>query len=216
MLTELPFCTAAEQEAAATPAVVHLRAGGLLAHPTETVYGLGCTLDIDPLERLARIKGGRSEKAFLLLVADPAHAPGLCWTEAAHRLTAAFWPGPLTVALKAEGSVYPAHVLGPGRTVALRRPGHAGLQRLLHQLAAPITSTSANRPGEKPLLTAGEVRNWLTGPEANASFLLLDAGTLTPSAPSTLVDCSEPVPRLARPGAISFDDLKRVVHELRT
>jgi L-threonylcarbamoyladenylate synthase len=211
----LPFRTPAEQEEAIPQAVSHLTSGGLLAHPTETVYGLGCALTLDSLEQLARVKGERSGKAFLLLVADPAQAPGLRWTSAARQLASAFWPGPLTLTLKSE-TQYPMRVIGPGETVALRQTPHPGLERLLRQLGAPITSTSANRPGDEPLRTAAAVTEWLTETSLNASFLILDGGALQPSAPSTLIDCSEPVPRLLREGAISLADLKRVVHDIRT
>ncbi|MGH7459826.1 MAG: L-threonylcarbamoyladenylate synthase [Longimicrobiales bacterium] len=211
----MPFRTSAEYEAAIPDAIGHLLAGGLLAHPTETVYGFGCVLEAAPLERLAQLKGGREDRAFLVLVGDPAHAPGLRWTEAAEALANAFWPGPLTIVL-AQERAYPARAAGAGGTVAVRWTAHPGMQRLLRTLAAPVTSTSANLPGQPPALSADEVGSLVTNPVVAANFLLLDGGVLEPSAPSTLVDCSEPVPRLLRAGAIPLDELKRWVHDLRS
>jgi L-threonylcarbamoyladenylate synthase len=214
-MTSVPFHTTADQQKATTQAVAHLRAGGILGYPTETVYGLGCVLEEGPLEALAQLKGGRAEKSFLLLISSLTQIPHVTWTDSAHRLAAAFWPGPLTIALRADGTRFPLRVLGEGGTVAIRQTGHEGIRRILQALGQPITSTSANLPGEPPAVDANEVASLLKGLAARDS-LILDAGALQPSAPSTLVDCSGPAPRLVREGAISLDALKRCVHDLRT
>src|SRR5262245_46784931 len=114
----LPFSTAAEQQNALAPVSQHLWAGGLIAYPTETVYGLGCLLQVDALDQLAQLKQGRTEKAFLLLIDEPDQVSGLHWTSAAQRLAEAFWPGPLTLALRGDDAEYPPQVVGPAHTVA--------------------------------------------------------------------------------------------------
>jgi L-threonylcarbamoyladenylate synthase len=211
----LPFRSPAEQAAAAEPTIKHLRGGGLIAYPTETVYGLGAALQEPALEHLAEFKGERAEKSFLLIVGERAHARGLHWTPAAERLADCFWPGPLTLALK-PADPYPARVVSPAGTVAIRWTSHEGMQRLLSSLGEPITSTSANEPGSPPALTPEAVRELVTRRGLAVSLLLLDGGQLSPSAPSTLVDCSAPVPRVVRAGAIPVDELKRCVHDLQS
>lgn len=215
-MKSLPFRTTEEQQTAVAATGAHLRAGGLLVYPTETVYGLGCALQAPALEQLAHVKQRPAEKSFLLLIGERAHAPGLRWTPAARHLADAFWPGPLTLALKLDTGEYPPQVVGPAGTVAVRQTPHAGLQLLLRSIGAPITSTSANLPGQPPALDSASVRRWLTEVDMATRFLLLDGGSLEPSAPSTLVDCSESVPRLVRAGAIPLEELKRCVHDLRT
>ena len=215
-MKRLAFATASEQEAALAATVEHLRAGGLLAYPTETVYGLGCMLMVEALERLALLKGGRPDKSFLLLIDNIGQVPGVYWTEPARKLAESFWPGPLTLLLRCDASRYPLQVLGPTGTVALRRTSHTGLQKLLRLLDAPITSTSANAPAQSPALDADTVQQLLTEPDVAATFLILDGGTLTPSAPSTIVDCSESVPCLVRAGAISLEALTRCGYDIRT
>lgn len=88
----------------------HLRRGGLIAYPTETVYGIGCALAGGALERLAELKRRDAHKPFLVLIAGPEQMPGLDWTAAARVFAAAFWPGPLTLVLRAEPARYPGQI----------------------------------------------------------------------------------------------------------
>ncbi len=212
----LPFRTAEQHAQAADIATEHLVNGGLVAYPTETVYGLGCALTDAPLEILAGLKGGRQDKSFLVLVANAHQLPGLRWTPAARALAQAFWPGPLTLALTVESGLFPARVVSAEGTVAIRVTPHTGLQELLRRYAHPISSTSANLPGQAPARSAQEVLRLLAYVPAADSFLLLDGGELEPSLPSTLVDCSDSVPRVVRAGAIAVDQLKRRVDELQS
>jgi L-threonylcarbamoyladenylate synthase len=212
----LPFRTPEDHARASDIANRHLQAGGLLAYPTETVYGYGCAVEPAPLAALATFKGGRAEKSFLLLIANPHQVSGLRWTDAARSLAAAFWPGPLTIALAIESATFPAEVVSPSGTIAVRVSPHPGLQELLRRFGRPITSTSANLAQQEPARSATAVQGLLTSAPLSDSFLLLDGGELEPSLPSTLVDCSETVPRVLRAGAISVDQLKRCVDELRS
>jgi L-threonylcarbamoyladenylate synthase len=212
-MNTLRFREDVDVQAALLPVMDHLKAGGLLAYPTETVYGLGCLLREDALEVLAALKGGRESKPFLLLISSPAEAPNLIWTPAAQKLSERFWPGPLTLALPAHTQAYPARVVSKDGTVAVRVTPHPGLQRLLQRLGQPITSTSANSPGDPPATSVTEVERLLTNAPA-ARTLILDGGTLQPALPSTVVDCSVDPPRVVRRGAVSIEELRSVLHEL--
>jgi L-threonylcarbamoyladenylate synthase len=215
-MKRIPFHSPEDYARAADVVTEHLLNGGLIAYPTETVYGFGCALADGPLEALARIKGGREDKSFLVLVANAHQLPGLRWTPAALTLAQAFWPGPLTLALRVDSEVFPARVVSTAGTVAIRVSPHVGLQEVLRRYARPITSTSANMPGLLPAHSAREVAHLLADVPAADNFLLLDGGELEPSLSSTLVDCSDPVPRVVRAGAITVDQLKRRVDELQS
>jgi L-threonylcarbamoyladenylate synthase len=197
------YRTATDRAAAAGRLADHLEAGGLIAYPTETVYGLGCALRPKALGRLAAFKGGRP---FLLLIRGRDDAVGLSWTPAADRLARHFWPGPLTLALASDGS-YPPQVVGSGGAVAVRVSPHEAIVSLLDAAAGPITSTSANRPGGPPARTASGAAESAQGLD---DLLVLDGGELPPSSPSTIVHCAE-ANRLVREGAISRLELEAVV-----
>lgn len=208
--TVIPFRSAADRAREAPRVAAHLRAGGLIAYPTETVYGFGCALEHSALERLAALKGRTAEEPFLLLV-EGGEVPGLHWTESAHRLAAAFWPGPLTVVLRAEPGRFPDRVVGRGGTVAVRSSPHPAVKAILSALGAPITSTSANIVGEPPATSAaGIVARWseLGSP---SDLWILDGGPLPPSPPSTIVECTAARPRILREGAISLTALTGAV-----
>ena len=204
-----------EEIHAALPAVVeHLRAGGLLAYPTETVYGFGGTLEPAAVARLVALKHRLPEKPFLVLVASAQQAPDLVWSEEAERLAAAFWPGPLTLVVPSR-SLMPPGVGDERGNVALRATGHGGIRALLTALGGPITSTSANAPGEPAALDAKGVRHALRGLGApERDMLILDGGALPNSLPSTIVDCTVHPPRVLRPGAIPVEALTTVIAEL--
>lgn len=210
----IPFRTAADRARHASGVAAFLRDGGLVAHPTETVYGLGCALRADALASLARIKRrGSGPRPFLLLVRGAQDVPGLEWTEEANRLAHAFWPGPLTLVLRAAGE-YPAEVLGEGGTVAVRASPHPAVLAVLGELGEPITSTSANRPGEPPAATAEEVCEVLAALAPDDPFWILDGGPLPPSLPSTVLAVTGGRPRILRAGAVPADELRQVVDEI--
>lgn len=209
----VPFRTP-EDHARAVPGVAeHLRSGGLIAYPTETVYGLGCMLDPSALDRLAEMKGREGVKPFLLLVSDRAPAEGLEWNGAARRLAEAFWPGPLTLVLRAE-RLYPERVRAASGTVAVRATSHPGVRTLLDTVGEPITSTSVNLPGEPPASTLEQVVQVIESLGAPVEPWVLDGGPLPASAPSTIVDCSVIPPRILRTGAISRETLRSVLGEI--
>lgn len=212
----IPFWSPAEVETALRPVITHLEARGVLAYPTETVYGFGTALDHESVHSLVQLKGRPAGKPFLLLIGDPAqlarldlHLP----TYAAH-LAARFWPGPLTLVLRGGDQRVSPLLRGPEGGVAVRWTPHPGLQRLLAAYGEPITSTSANRPGVPPAMTSAEIETqW---PDAIQRGLLhvLDGGRLSPSSPSTVVDCTGRRARVIRPGVLSAHTLRDCVPDL--
>jgi L-threonylcarbamoyladenylate synthase len=203
--------------AAAIPVVgAHLERNGLLAYPTETVYGLGSGPTVPALAALAELKGRAPGKPFLLLIAGRAMAEewGLMMTPSARALSAAFWPGPLTLVLRGGEGVLPEELRGREGGIAVRHTSHAGIARLVAETGRPLTSTSANRPGDPPAPGAERIAE-VFGPEiARGDLLVLDGGVLGNVPPSTLVDCTGPMPRLVREGAIPRAELRRAAGRL--
>jgi L-threonylcarbamoyladenylate synthase len=209
----IPFVTADDVMSAVPAITEHLRAGGVMGYPTETVYGFGGLLSERALERVAQLKTRDENKPFLLLVSNPAQCAQLEWNERARKLAQAFWPGPLTLALMATSGEFPQRVLSRQGTVAVRETPHAGLRALLDSLGEPITSSSANLPRRAPAASADEVAEILAQLDA-ADVLLLDGGSLPPAEPSTLVDCSVDPPRVLRVGSIAVESLREVVEQI--
>lgn len=212
----LPFRTEAEITAAVPVVGAHLGAGGLLAYPTETVYGLGSGPSVPALEALARLKGRAPDKPFLLLVASRAMAEewGLVFTASARTLSDAFWPGPLTLVLPGGEGRLPDQLRGREGGIAVRHTGHRGIARLVAALGYPLTSTSANRPGEPPAPGPDRIADAFQDEIARGTLLVLDGGVLGNVPPSTLVDCTGPMPRLVREGAIPRGELRRAAGRL--
>lgn len=194
--------------------VGHLRGDGLIAYPTETVYGLGCSLDARAVARLAALKGRDPDKPFLILVTEAAMVHELKWTEPAQALAEALWPGPLTLVLAAPGGAYPPGVRDPRGTVAVRATPHPGVRALVRGLGGPITSTSANVPGGVPALSAREADSMVGALGGGEEVWVLDGGALEPSAPSTVVDCTVEPPVVTRAGALPVDRLRAVIPEI--
>lgn len=207
----LPFRTDADVDAAAPIIAAHLAAGKLLAYPTETVYGLGSSPDIDALDRLANLKGRPVGKPFLLLVDGIAmlEASGLVMSPSARALAREFWPGPLTLVLRGGEGKLPDRLRGPEGGIAVRWTSHRGIARLLHVLARPLTSTSANHPGRPAAPGPEGIEQFFPEAIAAGELLVLDGGTLGNVPPSTLVDCTGPLPRMVREGAIPRQELRR-------
>ena len=211
-----PFWSPDEVTAALTRVVVHLQERGVLAYPTETVYGFGTMVDFESVEKLVTLKRRPPAKPFLLLVSNSAMLTrlGLALSAQAAHLAARHWPGPLTLVLPGGEGQLPPRLRGPEGGIAVRWTPHPGLQRLITTLGSPLTSTSANRPGVPPAMRAGEVvEQWTT--EINRGLLMvLDGGLLPPSPPSTVIDCTGRRLRVIRPGAISAATLRETVPDL--
>jgi L-threonylcarbamoyladenylate synthase len=212
----VPFWSAEEIEASLGGTIAHLRAGGLLAYPTETVYGFGGAAEREPVEMLVRLKRRPPGKPFLLLIAGSGmldrldlHLP-----PAAARRAARHGPGPHTLSRRGGARRVPPRLRGPEGGVAVRWTSHDGLARLIRAYGDPITSTSANRPRRAPAASAQEIlADWPTE-VASGLLRVLGGGTLAPSEPSTVVDCTGRRLRVIRPGAISAAVLRESAPDL--
>ncbi len=184
-----------------------LRHGGAVVFPTDTLYGLGCNaLDPHAVGRLFDIKHRSYVKALPMLVRDLSWAKELAYiTPEQERIISHCWPGKVTFVLPRRDMV-PAIMCGGGQTVGIRAPNHPFVQALLRHLGYPLAGTSANISGAEPISSAVEI-----GEEfARASLqpnLILDAGVLPHSDPSTVVDLSGREPRIVRQGAVRADKI---------
>lgn len=194
--TRSPCRGGPDPEAPVDEAVAALRGGGLLVHPTESVYGIGGVpraLD----DEIARLKGRAADRPLLRLAGSRdalrrSH-PGLQWSRDAQALADAFWPGPLTLVLD-DGSE---------SGLGVRVEGHPLTRRVLRDLGDTMSSTSLNRSGEEPASTEEEVRRALEAmPPAEVPVFRLTAGTLPGPPPSTVLSLRGGRARLLREGAV--------------
>jgi L-threonylcarbamoyladenylate synthase len=190
-----------------------LRSGGLVAFPTETVYGLGArALDERALARIFEAKGRPTHHPLIAHVEDEARARSLAasWPEVASRLARAFWPGPLTVVVDRAPHVPPA-IGGGDSSIALRVPAHPVALALLALLGEPIAAPSANRyQGLSPTTAAHVVKEL-----GDRVDLVLDAGPCAAGIESTVVDVRVDPPRVLRLGAADLAALRRIAPGLR-
>jgi L-threonylcarbamoyladenylate synthase len=191
-----------------------LREGGLVAFPTETVYGLGANaLDEAALRRIFVAKGRPSFNPLIAHVAEADDVRRLVstWPEAAERLARRFWPGPLTLVLPRLPEV--PRVLTAGlETVAVRLPAHPVARALIRAAGFPVAAPSANRSTGVSPTTASHVARAL----GDRVDLILDAGPTEVGIESTVVSLAGVVPILLRPGSVSLDHLREAVGEVRT
>ncbi len=209
----LPLRTVDDARRIAGEVRAHLAADRLIAYPTETVYGLGSFATEAGLDALARLKGRPPRKPFLLLISGlpMLEATGLALGPHARAMARECWPGPLTLVLPGSGSALPARLRGVEGGIAVRWTSHRPLAALIEELGAPITSTSANRPGGATAPGVDGITALFGEAIADGSLLVLDGGVLGNVPPSTLVDCTQPMPRLIREGAIPIEELRRRV-----
>ena len=193
----------------------HVSVGGLLAYPTETVYGFGGVLTRSVIEGLVALKGRDRAKPMLLLVPDREAVSDLTWTPEAIELAEVFWPGSVTLVLSDPGARYPDGVRGPAGNVAIRVSPHLLVRELVRGLGGPILSTSANRSGEPPALDAQSALGAAVAAGAGEELWVLDGGDLDPSRPSTIIDCSGPVPVVLRQGAVPLGQVRCVLPGIR-
>jgi L-threonylcarbamoyladenylate synthase len=187
-------------------AVAALEAGGVIAIPTETVYGLATLPTGQALDRLLHVKRRSPEKGIQLLVdsTEQVNAMALL-TPAARLLASRYWPGGLTIVLARREDVAVPEQLGGGRpTLGFRLPDH-DVPRSLARRLGPLAASSANISGEPDATNADRVAATL----GDELALMIDDGPVRGGVPSTVVDCSDPTtaPRVLREGAISADDI---------
>ena len=190
-----------DDEAGRAEAVRILRAGGIVALPTDTVYGIAADLAIaGGIERLFEAKRRPADRAIMLLLAYAAQASDLAeWPATAAALAEAFWPGGLTLVLaQRSGLDLPAVLTGGRPTIGLRVPDHPA-PRALAATLGPLPVTSANVSGLPEAATAAEILAQL----GEAIELIIDGGPSHGGPASTVVDCTGAVPRILRGGAIT-------------
>lgn len=212
----VPFWSAEEVEASISGTIAHLQAGRVLAYPTETVYGFGTAVDYESVERLVKLKRRPSAKPFLLLISasEMLTRLGLHLTSSAARIAARHWPGPVTLVLPGGERRVPDRLRGPEGGIAVRWTPHPGLTRLIQAYGDPITSTSANLPGVPPAMSATEILQQWSDAVTRGKVRVLDGGRLSPSDPSTVIDCTGHRPRVIRPGAIPATTLRESAPDL--
>jgi len=188
-----------------------IRHGGLVAFPTETVYGLGAdALDPRSVARVYATKGRPAFNPLIVHVADTpmARAVTARWPDAADRLVQRFWPGPLSIVLPKLDSV-PDIVTGGGPNVAVRCPDHPLALELIRRFGRPLVGPSANRSGGVSPTTAQHVTEAFTPEEVH----VVDGGACEKGIESTVVSLAGERPIVLRPGLISPDEIGEVLGE---
>jgi L-threonylcarbamoyladenylate synthase len=197
------------QPAVVAEAVRVLRGGGLVAFPTETVYGLGANaLDESAVRRVFAAKGRPSNHPLIAHVESEERARGLArgWPEMASRLASAFWPGPLTLIVDRARHV-PDAVSGGGDSIAVRAPAHPVALAVIAGLGGPVAAPSANRHQEiSPTLAAHVIKQL-----GDAVDLVLDGGPCATGIESTVVDVRGATARILRPGAVTLRQLREIL-----
>ena len=196
----------------AATAAEHLRAGALVALPTETVYGLGADgLNPDAVAKIFAAKGRPQDNPLILHIADPAQMELFCNNipESAWRLAEAFWPGPLTMVLPAK-EIVPKCTTAGLPTVAVRCPDCAITRQIIRLAGVPVAAPSANLSGKPSTTTAQHVYH----DHAGNIPLIIDGGPCRVGVESTIVDLTENPPRLLRPGGITPEQLTEVLGQL--
>lgn len=188
-----------------------LREGGLVAFPTETVYGLGANaLDALAVRRIFEMKGRPSTSPLIVHVDSVAMARSLVtqWPALAGDLAARYWPGPLTLVLPKQ-PVVPDEVTAGLATVGIRMPAHPVALDLIGAAGVPLAAPSANRFTELSPTTAEHVRAAF-----GDTLLVLDGGPAQVGIESTVLSLAGPEPVLLRPGIIPFEDIRRAADPL--
>jgi L-threonylcarbamoyladenylate synthase len=191
-----------------------LKNGGVVAYPTDTVYGLGaCMTDINAVDRIFQVKGRPKGMALPVLLADKKQIAEIVTavTPSAKRLADEFFPGALTIILPKSANV-PGIITGGGRTIAFRIPNHPVPLALVNGLGKPIVGTSANLSGQPSALTAAEVRTQI----GDKIDMVIDGGKCPGGIESTIVDLSGEKPVIRRQGAITIEKLRKILPDIMT
>ena len=199
----------AQQPGTLEKALRVLRGGGMVAFPTDTVYGLGAlAFDGAAVKRIYTAKGRPVEKAIPILLGDEADLAKVTMgvPDLASRLAAHYWPGPLTLVIPKHPDLPEA--VSATATIGVRMPDHP-VARMLLQAAGPMAVTSANISGQPSPTTAQEVHDQLGGRIA----LIIDGGRTPGGVPSTVVDCTGAEPLILREGPISKEEILAVLRE---
>ena len=194
-------------------AVTILKQHGLVAFPTETVYGLGGDgLHPQAAKKIYEAKGRPGDNPLILHISKIEELPGLVKKipPMAHPLMRAFWPGPMTLIFEKSNRV-PYEITGGLETVAVRLPAHEGARMLIEAAGVPIAAPSANTSGRPSPTTAAHVKEDLDG----KIDMIIDGGTVGIGVESTILDLTEEIPIILRPGHITRRMLESIVGEVR-
>lgn len=202
----LPTHTATLFHSAVKRAVALLRAGAVVALPTETVYGLAANaLDAAAVAKIYAVKGRPAHNPLIVHIADRAQAQRCvtAWPDSAERLAKSFWPGPLTLVLP-RSPVIPDLVTAGGATVGIRWPSHPFMQAVIRACGFPLAAPSANLSNAISPTNAEHVRKQL----GDQLALIVDGGQAQVGIESTVVDLTSPAFRVLRPGMIHEESLR--------
>ncbi len=202
--------SAADNRAALVDASKEIEAGGLVAFPTETFYGLGVIYsDTKALIRLFELKRRPKDKPMPLIIGDISALSVIAYPpeKIALSIIEKFWPGPLTVLLAAKPGL-PELVTGGSGKVAVRVPGKSFALDLARSVGRPLTATSANISGMPPAESPGDV----TGYFGDAVDLLIDGGRAQGGRPSTIIDMSQDGISLVRPGVVPYEEILKAAN----
>lgn len=189
-----------------------LRAGAIVVYPTETYYGLGGLSSLEPVaERIFSLKGREAGKTLPFVASDlemvlrfSEEPPGFFF-----RLAERFWPGPLTLVLRARENVLPDPLYGPGRTIAVRVPPPDWLRALIKKCGSLLISTSANLSGQPPLDSFSEVYEIFR----DRVDIFIDGGRTPGEKPSTIIDLTGAEPACLREGRIPAEEVWAFLYE---
>jgi L-threonylcarbamoyladenylate synthase len=204
----MKICRISVKEEQIACAAELIRKGGLVAFPTETVYGLGANaLAAEAVQRIYEAKGRPWASPLIVHVSDETMARSLTaeWPDTAHRLAQRFWPGPLTIILK-KAAIVPDLVTAGLDSVGVRVPAHPVALELIRRAGKPIAAPSANRFGQISPTTAEHVRMSL----GDRVDMILDDGPTRVGIESTVVSLRRVPPAILRPGMITDEELEAV------
>lgn len=187
------------------PAAKILMDGGVIAYPTETVYGLGANVYCEAaVLRIFKIKSRDTNKPISIMIGriDEVNKYVRFIPESGRRIMLRFWPGPVTLVFQASDEV-PKYLIGTSGKIGIRMPNHAVTKALMASHPEPVTTTSANLSGQKDSIDAQTVEELF----ADRIDLIIDGGTSTRNVPSTVVDVSGQTPVILREGQVSADEI---------
>ena len=190
-------------------AIEILKKGGVIAYPTETVYGLGCNATRpESVKKIFEAKGRGGQVPISILISSAQALPNYVQDipPVALKLIQKYWPGPLTLIFKARQGVFPPELLAGGETIALRVSPHPIARQIVQALGLPLTTTSANKSGQPPARSVEEVRS--SSLEIDG---VIDGGILSQAQGSTILDVTVDPPRVVREGEISTQDIFDVI-----
>jgi L-threonylcarbamoyladenylate synthase len=200
----------ASDDAGIREAAARIRSGGVVAFPTETVYGLGAsTFDIGALREVYGLKGRPLDNPLIAHVVDAVDARMLVagWDRRCSRLAAAFWPGPLTLILP-RAEIVPDEAVAGLPSIAVRSPMHPVARSLLYAVDGPVSAPSANRSGHVSPTTAEHVLADFAGAD---ELMVLEGGRAGFGIESTVLDLTGSAPVIRRPGSVTAESLRRVI-----